>query len=67
MSVFNLIIKLDEIDTEAAEVYADGTIGGKKYSFILDTGSARTCVQFDDYTSTFEITLQECLQKAMMI
>ncbi|MHA2035626.1 MAG: retropepsin-like aspartic protease [Promethearchaeota archaeon] len=54
MSVFNLIIKLDEIDTEAAEVYADGTIGGKKYSFILDTGSARTCVQFDDYTSTFE-------------
>lgn len=54
MSGFNLIIKPDEDDTEAAEVYVNGTIGDKSYRFILDTGSARTSVQFDGYTSTFE-------------
>lgn len=58
MSGFNLIIKPDEDDPEAAEVYVDGTISGKKYRFILDTGSAKTYVQFDDYTSTFG-----CIQK----
>jgi len=54
MSGFNLIIKPDEDDPEAAELYVDGIIGGKNYRFILDTGSARTCVQFDDYTATFD-------------
>lgn len=58
MSGFNLIIKPDEDDIEAAEIYVDGAIGEKKYRFILDTGSARTSVQFDDYTSQFE-----CIQK----
>ncbi|NVM34968.1 MAG: clan AA aspartic protease [Candidatus Lokiarchaeota archaeon] len=58
MSGFNLIIKPDEDDIEAAEVYVDGRIEGKKYRFILDTGSARTSVQFNNYTSKFE-----CIQK----
>lgn len=58
MSGFNLIIKPDEEDTKAAEVLVDGTIEGKKYRFLLDTGAARTSVKFDDYTSTFE-----CIQK----
>jgi len=54
MSTFDLIVKLDEDDTEAAEIYVDGIIGGKKYRFIFDTGSARTSVQFDNYNSKFE-------------
>lgn len=54
MSVINLEIKPDKEDIEAAEVYVKGIIGSKKYRFILDTGSAKTYVQFDDYTSTFD-------------
>jgi hypothetical protein len=54
MSGFNLIIKPDKEDIDAAEVYVDGKVGSKNYHFILDTGSARTCLQFDKYTSTFE-------------
>ncbi len=54
ISGFNLIIKQDEEDVEAAEIYVDGIIGGKKYRFLLDTGAASTTIQFDDYTSTFD-------------
>lgn len=54
MNGFNLIIKPDQEDIEAAEVLVDGTIGSNEYRFLLDTGAARTCVRFDDYTSTFE-------------
>src|SRR5438093_11227110 len=59
MSGFDLIIKPDEEDAEAAEVLVDGTIGGYKYRFLLDTGAARTRVIFDDYTSTFD-----CIEKS---
>lgn len=53
MNGFNLIIKPDEDDIDAAEVYVDGIIDGRKYRFILDTGAAKTFVQFDEYTSKF--------------
>lgn len=53
MSEFNLIIQQDDEDVEAAQVFVDGTIGGNKYRFLLDTGAATTSVVFDDYTSTF--------------
>jgi hypothetical protein len=59
MSGFDLIIKPDEEDVEAAEVLVDGTIGGYEYRFLLDTGAARTSVTFDDYTSTFG-----CIEKS---
>lgn len=58
MSGFSLEIKPDKEDTEAAEIYVNGIIGNKKYSFILDTGAAKTYIQFDNYTSTFD-----CIQK----
>jgi hypothetical protein len=48
-----LIIERDEQDVEAAEVLVDGTIGGKSYRFLLDTGAARSSITFDDYTSQF--------------
>jgi hypothetical protein len=54
MNGFDLIIKPDEDDAEAAEVLVDGTIGGNPYRFLLDTGAAGSCVRLDDYTATFE-------------
>jgi predicted aspartyl protease len=59
MSEFTLIIKPDEEDAEAAEIFIDGTIGGNTYRFLLDTGAARTRVIWDDYTSTFD-----CIEKS---
>ena len=52
MNGFDLIIKPDEEDADAAEVLVDGTVGGNHYHFLLDTGAARSSVAFDDYTST---------------
>ena len=54
MSGVDLIVIQDEEDSEAAEVFVDGVIGARSYRFLLDTGAARTCVAFDDYTSTFD-------------
>jgi gag-polyprotein putative aspartyl protease len=53
MSELKLIIQPDEEDIEAAEVLVDGTIGGHTYRFLLDTGAARTSVNFDAYTAGF--------------
>lgn len=54
MTEISLIIKPDEEDLEAAEVYVDGTIGGNPYRFLLDTGAGRSSVIADAYTVTFE-------------
>ena len=54
MNEFRLIIQPDEDDAESAQVFVDGTVGGKCYRFLLDTGAARTSLILDDYTSTFE-------------
>lgn len=53
MSGFDLIIQPDEDEAEAAEVLVDGAIGGRNYRFLLDTGAAKSSVQYDDYTATF--------------
>ena len=53
MSGFDLIIKQDQEDVEAAEVFVYGTIGGHQYRFLLDTGAAITSVKLDDYTAGF--------------
>jgi hypothetical protein len=54
MQIINLIIKQDEDDFESAEVQVNGLIDNRIYNFILDTGSAMTCVGMDDYTSKFK-------------
>ncbi len=54
MNGFKFLIKPDEYDREAAEVLVDGIIGNKLYKFLLDTGAAKTTIQYDDYTSKFE-------------
>ena len=55
MSGFDLIVRRDEEDIEAAEVFVDGRVGARNYRFLLDTGAGRTCVAFDDYTATFDV------------
>lgn len=54
MGGFDLVIQPDDEDAEAAAVLVDGTVGGRPYRFLLDTGAAVSSVGFDDYTSTFE-------------
>lgn len=58
MQGFDLIITPDAEEPEAAEVFVDGSIGGRSYRFVLDTGAARTSVQHDGYTSTFAVVAQ---------
>jgi predicted aspartyl protease len=53
MNGFDLIVQPDAEDADAAEVFVDGAIGGRPYRFLLDTGAARSCVRYDDYTTTF--------------
>jgi Aspartyl protease len=53
MNGFDVIVQPDAEDADAAEVFVEGAIGGRPYRFLLDTGAARSCVQYDDYTATF--------------
>jgi predicted aspartyl protease len=45
-----LIIEPDRDDPDCATVMVAGTIAGRPYRFILDTGAARTQVVADEYT-----------------
>jgi hypothetical protein len=53
MSGFVLIIQPDAEEPEAAEVLVDGSVGGRPYRFLLDTGAAKSAILSDDYTATF--------------
>lgn len=53
MSDLRLIIERDPVEGEAAEIYVDGTVGGKVYRFLLDTGAAISAVRRDAYTAAF--------------
>ncbi|HET9896165.1 MAG TPA: aspartyl protease family protein [Streptosporangiaceae bacterium] len=50
-----LIIEADPDDPDCAAVMVDGTVAGRPYRFILDTGAARTQLEADEYTSTLEV------------
>ena len=50
MPGFDLILKFDEEDADSAEICVAGTIGGRPYTFLLDTGAAVTSLVWDDYT-----------------
>ena len=45
-----LIIQPDPDDPDCATVMVDGTVAGRPYRFILDTGAARTQLEADEYT-----------------
>ena len=50
---FKFTTKTDDYDLEAAEVLVECKVACKNYIFLLDTGAARTSVQYDDFTSKF--------------
>lgn len=52
MTRIPLIVEPDPDDPECAEVMVDGSIAGRPYRFVLDTGAARTHVVADDFTTT---------------
>lgn len=45
-----LIIAPDPADPDCATVMVDGTVAGRPYRFILDTGAVRTQLEADEYT-----------------
>ncbi|HLJ19089.1 MAG TPA: retropepsin-like aspartic protease [Stellaceae bacterium] len=48
-----LFIEPDPEEEGAAEVFVDGTVAGRAYRFLLDTGAAQTSLVHDELTSTF--------------
>jgi predicted aspartyl protease len=52
MSQVPLIIEAEPDDPGCATVMVDGTVAGRPYRFILDTGAARTQLEADEYTCT---------------
>src|SRR5260370_14055879 len=48
-----LIIQPDAEELEAAEVLVEGSVGGRPYRFLLDTGAANTRIAWDAYTVGF--------------
>lgn len=51
MRELKLIIEPDADEPGTASVYVDGSIDGRAYRFLLDTGAAQSSIQADDYTS----------------
>jgi predicted aspartyl protease len=49
-----LIIEADPDDPGCATVMADGTVAGRPYRFIVDTGAVRTQLEADEYTGALE-------------
>jgi len=47
-----LIIEVDAEDPDCAEILADGTIAGRPYRFMIDTGAGRSQVVADTFTWT---------------
>jgi hypothetical protein len=46
-----LIIEAEPDDPGCATVMVDGTVAGRPYRFIVDTGAVRTQLETDEYTS----------------
>lgn len=53
MSEVELIVIPDPDEPQAAELMVEGTVGERRYRFLLDTGAGRSTVAFDDYTEMF--------------
>ncbi len=49
-----LVIEAEPDDPDCATVMVDGTVAGRPYRFILDTGAARTQLEADEYTGALE-------------
>lgn len=54
-----LIIEPDPADPGCATVLVTGTVAGRPYRFILDTGAARTQLAADEYTGAQPVVAQD--------
>ena len=52
MAHLTLIVEPDRDEPSFASVYVDGTVAGRAYRFMLDTGAARTQLATDEYTGS---------------
>jgi hypothetical protein len=52
MTELPLILEPDEDDEDCALYLVDGTVAGRPYRFVLDTGGARSQMEADDYIGT---------------
>ena len=55
MGELALIIEPDQDEPSFAGVYAEGTVAGRAYRFLLDTGAARTRLATDQYTGSLPV------------
>jgi hypothetical protein len=53
--VLPLHIEPEPDDPELASLFVDGSIDGRPYRLLLDTGAAQSWVAADEYTSTLEV------------
>jgi hypothetical protein len=51
MAVLAIRIEPDPDDPDCAVPFVEGTVAGRAYRFVLDTGSARTTMLADEYTT----------------
>jgi hypothetical protein len=54
-----LVIEPDPDDPGCAAVMVDGTVAGRSYRFVLDTGAARTQLEADDYTTALTTVAED--------
>jgi hypothetical protein len=59
MRQLQLIIEPDPDDPGCAAVLAEGTVAGRPYRFVVDTGAARTQLGADEYTSALAAVTQD--------
>lgn len=55
MNTLPLYMEPDPDEPEFARPFVDGTIDGRPYRFLLDTGGSQSVVATDDYISTFPV------------
>ena len=60
-----LVIQAEPDDPDCAAVMVDGTVAGRPYRFIVDTGAARTQLEADEYTGTLEAASVETSSGAL--
>ena len=51
MNSIPLLVVPDADEPDAAEIYIDGTVNGRNYRFLLDTGAARSSIGLDEFTA----------------
>jgi hypothetical protein len=51
MAILPVMIEPDPDDPDCAVPFVEGTVAGRAYRFVLDTGAARTTILADEYTA----------------